>query len=67
MKTIVLEVKFKMSKTRKTKTVKVPLKFSNAAEPSFADLLVGFYRSCDPKLTELFGTGYIIAIKRILD
>lgn len=67
MKTIVLEVKFRMFETRKTKTVKVPMEFPNAAAPCFAELVDEIYRSYDPKLTELFGKGCIIAVKRILD
>lgn len=67
MNTIVVEVKFRMFETRKTKTVKVPLEFPNAAAPCFAELVDEIYRSYDPNLTELFGTGYIIGVKRILD
>lgn len=67
MKTIVVEVRFRMFETRETKTVKVPREFPNAAAPCFAELVDEIYRSYDPNLTELFGTGYIIGVKRVLD
>lgn len=67
MGTITVKVKFKIPEVNKTKTVKVGLDFPKLTIPGFAELVDKIYRSYDPKLNELFETGYIIGVEQISD
>ena len=67
MKTITVKVKFKVTEVNKTKTVKVLLEFPDVAFPCFSEIVDEVYRSCDPKLNELFGVGYIIGVEQVFN
>lgn len=67
MKTITVKVKFKMTEVNKTKTAKVLLEFPDAAFPCFSEIVDKVYKNRDPKLSKLFGAGYIIGVEQILD
>lgn len=67
MKTITVKVKFRKWEEGRDKTIKLELDFPDSAIPCFPEIVDEVYKSNDPKLYGLFGSGYIIGVEQILD
>lgn len=66
MKTITLKVKFRITESNKTKSVKIGVEFPEDEFPCFSELVNKVYATTDPRLNKLFYEGYIIGVEVIL-
>lgn len=66
MKTITVKVKFKITGSNKTKSVKIGVEFPEDKFPCFSELVNKVYATRDPRLIKLFNEGYIIGAEKVL-